>query len=174
MNTSKCVRFLGVHFQRNNRINRHLDIRLEKARRARGKIQRLLQNRHIPIGTKVAIYKQYLRPVLTYGSPVWCRQPSITSHQMERLRRFERSCSRLAANIRRPRGEYKHVSADRIHEQTGCMRIDGFVVKRHIDFFDTIEAMNLPKLNQITERHTHGDHTTQLTTCTDCTGPDNW
>lgn len=109
------VRLLGVRFQTNARFTRHVDQRLKKARFARFHVGRLLSNRHIDTRIKSMIYKLYIRPVLTFASPVWCRPPGVSSHQMERMRVYKRSCLRSAANIRRPRGKFKHVQIGRIY-----------------------------------------------------------
>lgn len=154
------IRLLGVQFQQNAKFTRHVDRRLEKARRAYHHVARLLRNRHIPVRTKSCIYKLYVRPIVTFGAPVWCRQPAVSSHQMERLRRFERKCLRSAANIRRERGTYRHISASRIYELARCPRIDRFVAKRHIQFYTTIHELQIPKLLSIIGRSTTGEYHT--------------
>lgn len=124
---AKDIRLLGVRFQENARFIKHVNQRLDKARRAKHHVDRLLRNRFISIRTKTGIYKAYIRPVITYGAPVWCKQPFISSHQMERLRRFERGCLRSTANIRRERGECRHIAGNIIYKKSGCARVDRFI-----------------------------------------------
>lgn len=155
---SNNVRLLGVQFQTNNRFTRHVNIRIQKAKGARFHTAKLLRNKFIPISIKCSIYKQFLRPILTYASPVWCRPPSISSHQMERLRKFERDCLRSAANIKRPRGSFKHINIKAIYSQTNCMRIDRFIAKNHVNFFQRIRLSNREKFNTIINQVSNGPY----------------
>lgn len=131
----KDIRLLGLQIQTNNRFNKHIELRLNKARKTRFCINRILRNSVIDPKIKCNMYKMYIRSVLMYASPVWCRQPQVSSHQMELLRRFERDCLRSAANIQRPRGCYKHISASEIYKASSCMRIDRFVAMAHTNFY---------------------------------------
>lgn len=133
---STDIRLLGVQFQRNNTFVKNIQIRLAKARRAKFAISRLLRNRHIESNIKTNLYKIYLRSILTYGSPVWCIPPNVSSHQMELMRVFERACLRSTANIKRDVGTYKHINAKHIHDISNCGRIDKFISQAHINFYD--------------------------------------
>lgn len=156
---SKDIRLLGIQFQQNNRFARHIDIRLKKANRAKHHIGRILRNKHISTRVKCGVYKQYIRPIVTFGAPIWCRQPSTTSHQVERIRRFERTCLRQASGLRRDRGSYRHVSAKRIYNATKCPRIDKFMANRHIRFFGNLSTLGNVKSDRITAPGRHGAYT---------------
>lgn len=132
---SKSIRLLGVQFQINNLATENIKIRLSKARRAKMAIKRILSNQHIDINVKKTIYKLFIRSILTYGSPIWCQPPQVSSHQMELLRRFERTCLRNVANIKRPIGCYKHVKIKDIYDISNIERIDNFITKLHINFY---------------------------------------
>lgn len=93
------LRFLGIHMQGNNKFTNHVRIKLEKAIRAKFALSRILSSKFINSKTKTIVYKQYIRPIITYAAPIWCRQPNISSHQMELIRIFERKCLRKTANI---------------------------------------------------------------------------
>lgn len=71
---------------------------------------------------KCMLYKLYIRLILIYAAPVWCRLPAVSAHQMERFRIFKRSCPRSAANIRRPRGQFKLVRIGSIYALTDLLR----------------------------------------------------
>lgn len=118
------IRILGIQLQTNNRFTKHIAIRLAKANSAMHHLKRIFKNSKIDTRIKTNLYKLYIRPILMYASPVWCRQPQVSSHQMELIRTFERSCLRSTANIRRKRNSYKHVSAAQIYDTSSCMRID--------------------------------------------------
>lgn len=113
---SNDIRLLGVQFQTNNLFTKNIKMRLQKAQRANFLIGRILRNQHIDIKTKTSIYKMYLRSILVYGAPIWCQPLHTSSHQMELLRVFERSCLRSTTNIRRDIGVLKHIS---IYQHSG-------------------------------------------------------
>lgn len=146
------IRLLGVQFQTNNRFTKHVSIRLAKAKRSRYHLNRLLRNSVIPSRLKVQMYKLYVRSVLMHAAPVWCRQPQVTSHQMELMRAFERGCLRSAANIRRDRGSYRHVRVSRVYETAACMRIDRYVALAHINFYHRCALVNDDKFGSLMRR----------------------
>lgn len=69
------IRLLGLQVQTNNRFTKNVKIRLQKARKTKFLLKRILGNKHIDNSIKTNIYKLYIRPILMYASPVWCRQP---------------------------------------------------------------------------------------------------
>lgn len=133
---SNNIRLLGVQFQTNNRFTKNIKIRINKARKAKASLNRILRNSTIDKKIKTNIYKIYIRPILMYGAPTWCLPPSVSSHQMELLRTFERGCLRSTANIRRDIGSFKHIKIQRIYDESGCIRIDRFIMQRHINFYN--------------------------------------
>lgn len=155
---SNVVRLLGVRFQTNNRFINHVNTQLTKAKRAKFHISKILKNKYIPRNVKCTMYKLFIRPILTYASPVWCMPPSLSSHQMEKLRIFERACLKSAANIKRPIGTYKHVNIKKIYSQARCMRIDRFIAKNNTNFFQKIRQTNEDKFNMITNLASQGPY----------------
>lgn len=146
INHSSSIRLLGLHLQTNNRFNKHITKRLDKARMAKFHLMRFLKRRKIPPDIKCNIYKMYIRPILTYASPVWFSLPNSSSHQIERLRLFERGILRSATNTYRDRGSFKHVNAKILYQRARCLRIDRFMALRHISFYNKIHSANDPKL----------------------------
>lgn len=154
LKAAPSIRILGLHLQKNGRFIRHLDLRLKKLRRAKYLLGGILRNHKINTKIKTNIYKLYLRPLLTYASPVWCRQPCLSSHQMERMRRFERSCLRSTANIKRKRGDFKHLNARDIYRISKCPRIDHHIAQRHIRFYENEKFTNIT----VTAQRTAGQY----------------
>lgn len=152
------IRLLGVRVQTNNRFTKHIELRIQKARRAKFHIGGLLRNKHVDTHIKCMVYKLYIRPILTFAAPVWCRPPQVSAHQMERLRVFERACLRSAANIQRPRGQFRHVRVGRIYSESRCPRIDRFVAQNHIRFFTRVSTSDNFKFSQITGRSVPGPY----------------
>lgn len=146
---SKNIRLLGVHFSTNARFNYHITDRIKKATKSKHFLTRFFRGRAIPVSIRANVYKLYVRPVLSYAAPVWCRQPHVSSHQMERLRAFERSILKSATNTYRERGSYKHPNASIIYQRAKCARIDNFMVIRCSRFFKKTQKTNLAKFNSI-------------------------
>lgn len=155
LSASDRLRILGLTFQTNVKFTGHIASKLHAARRAGFAVGRIISNRHIPTGTKVGVYKSYIRPIITYAAQVWCQQHLVSSHQMELMRRFERGQLRRAANVRRPRGSFRHVSCGEIYRRSGCPRIDRHIVGLHFRFYDS-PKMRADKFHQITATATPG------------------
>lgn len=132
---SNHIRLLGLYLQKNNKFNVHIKTKLEKARKAKHCLIKILKNKFIEPRIKVCIYKQFIRPILSYACTIWAKLPNTSSHQMELIRRLERSCLKMATNLRRKRHSYKHVKNSEIYERSGCIRFDRFVLLRHCEFY---------------------------------------
>lgn len=155
---NKNTRILGLQFQTNGRHIRHIDLRLQKLRRAKFMLKGIIRNGKIGPRIKTNIYKLYLRPIMTFASPVWCLPPRVSSHQMERLRTFERSVLRSTTNTRRARNSYRHINASNIYRDANCPRIDGHIIQRHRRFYETLRDSNVTKLTDITAHSVVGIH----------------
>lgn len=143
------IRLLGMQLQINNRFSKNNAIRIEKARRAKFYLNRIFKNGKINCSVKTTMHKMYIRPILMYAAPFWCRQPQLSSHQMEMLRRFERSILKSTANIRRERGSYKHVNVSDIYQTADCIRIDRFAIQTNLNFYKKIRTLRNNKLKKI-------------------------
>lgn len=143
------VRFLGVIFDRNNRFVRHVDHVLGKAKRAFFALRPVLRSPLIEPAIRVNLYRTYVRPVLAYASAVWCRPVCLSSHQMERLRAFERKVLRMAAGVRRQRGSFVYANNSCLHEIARCPRIDRFIVDKAVDFFQKCSASGHLKISSL-------------------------
>lgn len=77
------VKLLGIVCSRNNRLVRHIDHVLKKARRASFALSPLIRSRLIEPRIRTNMYKCYIRPVLTYASAIWAKPICLSSHQME-------------------------------------------------------------------------------------------
>lgn len=143
----KHIKFLGVTFQQNNRFVRHIDSIILKARRSAGALRPLLRSRLIDSRLRVNLYKSYIRPILSYAAAIWAKPIVLSSHQMERLRIFERGILRTAAGIRRAIGSYKHIRNSEIYSRSNCPRIDNHLMKCSVDFFERCNDSANDKIN---------------------------
>lgn len=159
INHSKSMRFLGLHLQCNNRFSLHIDNRLKKAKFTKFKLARFFKRRNIPTSVRSSIYKLYVRPIVTYAAPVWCRPPNVTSHQMEKLRLFERGILRTATGSTRPIGSFKYPNATNLYRDANCLRIDRYIGIRHVGFYSKLRKKLNPKFTGILAERPPGNGT---------------
>lgn len=141
------IRFLGVHLNRNNRAVQHVDHALAAARRSFFALRSMLRSSLIDPRIKTNMYKCYIRPILTYASPIWARPELLSSHQMERLRTFERMVLRHAANVYRGVGSFRYINNTRLYERADCPRIDRHIAELALRFFERCHLASGDKLN---------------------------
>lgn len=131
------MKYLGVIFSGKFEFCRHVDHMLCKVKRAFAMYIGLLHNRGgLDPSVKLLIYKQIIRPLLSYAFPAWF---NISSHQMERIRVWER---RILSSCLGLRSEF---GADGIPRRPSCAhiyslidfeRIDVFLIKSALTFFE--------------------------------------
>lgn len=128
------LKYLGVIFASRPTFVSHVDHAIRKASKAFNAIRPVLRSVNgLSLKIKLLCYKQLVRPVLTYGFPAWSH---ISSHQMERIRVFERKCLRQATSLRRPIGSYRHLSNKTIYDTADIDRIDIFLTNNALRAFD--------------------------------------
>lgn len=128
------LKYLGVIFQENMTFTRHVDNALTKGKKAFARYYNLLKWRNgIDTKVKLTIYKQIIRPTIAYAFPIWF---SISSHQMERLRVFERKVLSRCLGLRMKiteQGNYIRPSCKEIYDKSQINRIDCYMVGLAID-----------------------------------------
>ena len=92
----KSVRYLGVQLDYLMRMNQHIELQLNKAKIAFKAYCRLFMSKNVDPRAKVICYLLLVRPIATYGSPIWW---NMSASMAEKLRRFERSCLRTCMHI---------------------------------------------------------------------------
>lgn len=107
----------------------------------------MIRSRLIDPRIRMNLYKTYIRPILAYAAAIWVRPINLSSHQMERIRQFERGIIRTAAGVRRAIGSYVYARNGDLYERAGCLRIDRFLVQRAINFFDSCSKSTIEKLS---------------------------
>ena len=142
------LRLLGLTFSNNNRFNAHIRVQLKKAKFVRHKLNKIFTSRLIGTHIKSNIYKMYVRPIITYAGPIWCRKLNTSSRQMEIIRTFERGVLRSATNLHRRRGEFKYINSSAVYRKARTDRIDKYIANRHIRFFNKIHLSDSDKLKK--------------------------
>ena len=93
-----CVKYLGVNIDKKLNHKQHIEIQLSKASKAFWNTKRLFYSRHLNSKVKIMCYQTLIRPIITYGCPIWYNIPASV---MEKIRIFERKCIRACLSIYR-------------------------------------------------------------------------
>lgn len=122
------VRYLGVHIDQYLYLTDHLNIQLSKARNAFMLLKRLFFSKHMSADVKVICYKTLIRPLLTYGAPIWY---NMSPTNMERLRVFERRVLRTCCGRYRTieSGFTHYVSNKDLYTACNTDRLDIFIIQ---------------------------------------------
>lgn len=82
------IKYLGVILDKRLSTLPQVDAALHAAKVAQAQLKFVFANKHIPSHTKIILYKQLIRPLLTYGFAGWCW---VSANQMRKLRTCERA-----------------------------------------------------------------------------------
>lgn len=131
-------KYLGVMFHETFTFYRHIDYILNKARKAFFAYSNFLRRRKVSkLNIKLNCYKQIIRPILAYSFPIWF---SISSHQMERIRCFERKVLKICSGLKDIKfddGSIKKVSNKNIYKKCKMKRIDNFLIESAVRFLNS-------------------------------------
>ncbi|CAK9796537.1 hypothetical protein ANTPLA_LOCUS858 [Anthophora plagiata] len=120
--------YLGLHLDFKLNYNEHILSQIEKAQKSFLTHKRLFYSKELDKCVKILCYKLLVRPILTYGCPIWF---NISAGTMEKLRIFERKCLRVClGKYRSPESDYKKmISNQKIYEEAKITRIDLFILR---------------------------------------------
>lgn len=105
-----------------------INTQLIKARKAFFKYKSLFYSKHINQRVKILLYQSLVRPIITYGCPIWF---NISPSYMEKIRKFERKCLRSCTLLyRTPNSDFmKYVSNRILYNTAQIIRIDNFIIQ---------------------------------------------
>lgn len=136
------IKYLGLELSHRLNFIGHIDNILKKASITLSDLKKVLSfGNSMDVCVKLLCYKQLIRPIITYGFATWSH---ITSHQMERLRTFERKCLRLCTNLNREENSYYRISNRRLYETACIEKIDLYLINMAIKFLDSTLNNNNP------------------------------
>lgn len=129
-----CIKYLGIMHQKRPTHISHINYVIEKGINSFNAIRPVLKRTSkLSITIKLLCYKQLIRPILEYGFAAWSQ---LSSHQMERLRIFERKCLRSCINYTRPRHSYYTISNKDLYKAADIERIDSHMCHQAIRLFE--------------------------------------
>ena len=135
--SKRSVKYLGIHFSELFKFNSHINSIIKKANFAFHLVHPLMRIRQgLPTLTKLLLYKQLIRPIITYGFPVWF---TISKSYMEKISRFERKILRVCTNLYRKPSNSHYFSNKTLYEKANIEPIDQYLVK--------LAKQSLTKLN---------------------------
>ncbi|RZC33321.1 hypothetical protein BDFB_014245 [Asbolus verrucosus] len=86
MPISKTVKYLGVHLDETLNFHKHVQESTNKSNSTIKTLYPLInKNSKLTINNKLLIYKQLIRPILTYAAPVWCHLKPTTTLPLQRI-----------------------------------------------------------------------------------------
>lgn len=146
--TKPVVKYLGVHIDYLLRLNKHVDIQLEKAKNAIKANNGLFKSRSLSIKAKTICYQLLIRSILTYAAPVWW---NISASLAEKLRIFERTCLRpcLGKYYSTESSYKKRISNLNIYKEANITRIDNFIIKLTRDYLAKLIANHNPTIKKL-------------------------
>ncbi|GFS80339.1 probable RNA-directed DNA polymerase from transposon X-element [Trichonephila clavipes] len=130
------VKYLGLHIDSRLTFKKHIDQLAEKFwGRIHLAISLIGRRSLLSLEYKVILYKQILRPVITYGSPVW--GAAATNH-MEKIQVIQNKIPRVMTNAP------WYVRNDVIHNDLQMEPISNYITKLSRNVFKSIKPHDNP------------------------------
>lgn len=167
---SERVKYLGIHLDKFLYFNDHINLQIEKTKKAFHFYKKMFGSNLLESRLKVIMYQTLVRPILSYGCPIWF---NISPSYMERLRKCERKILRSCLSLyRSPSSDFtKYVSNIKLYNTAKIVRIDNHIVnltRNHIrrclnnmdnilikaSFYESDDYFNLAILNGFTPPET--------------------
>ena len=144
---NNVVKYLGIYLDKFLYFNVHIKNKLISAKNAYFAYKKMFSSRHLNNRVKVVLYQSLIRPILTYGCPIWF---NISPSYMEKIRIFERKCLRSCTKLfRTPQSNYtKYYSNNKLYNSSNIIRIDNYIIKlirNHINNSMNCECNNIIK-----------------------------
>lgn len=147
------IQYLGVIFHKKCGFIPHIDKSLKKASGAYALLSGVFKRKSLSIRTKEICYKQLIGPILQYGFSAWC---SISSHQMARIRSFERKIlykclpASIAYNNENIDNCYRLIPKIDLYKKfKNFKRIDSVLYSSFLKFVNKLEYSDIHRLKSI-------------------------
>lgn len=130
----KIVRYLGIQLDERLLFDKHIELQLTKAKKTFISLGKLFYSKFLNSKVKIICYQTLIRPIITYGCPIWY---NISASQMEQIRVFERRCLRTClGKYRSEESNYqKYIKNKIIYNLANISRFDNFIIKIIRNYF---------------------------------------
>lgn len=119
-----AAKYLGIIFQKDLKPDLAIEGRLATARGAAASLNRLLSSKLLNLKVKKLLYTTLIRPVVTYGSPLWAH---ASRKSINKLEVFERKQLRKITQLFYDKVKKKTPSNKKVYKKAGVVRINQFV-----------------------------------------------
>lgn len=128
LRNQKVVKYLGINIDQFGYLNEHINIQIAKTKKAFQCNRRIFHSAYLNTAEKRICYLSLIRPILTYGCPIWF---NCSASYLERLRKFERKCIRVClGKYRKAESGYKHYISNKTqYNDFEAERIDLHIIK---------------------------------------------
>lgn len=137
------VKYLGVVLDKRLYFRKHIENACAKAIKTFRALWPLLNRRStLNVKNKNLIYKSVIRPILSYGSPIWYK--AANSH-LKRMQVIQNKCLKMIHNK-----HWRH-STRALHDETGYEMFVNFISRLNNNYFSKIEYSNYPLIRECIE-----------------------
>ncbi|XP_075170254.1 uncharacterized protein LOC142242573 [Haematobia irritans] len=156
----ETIKYLGVNFNYLLKFNDHGRNSLQKAKRVLGSFSYIMNSRYLPQKTKLLLYKVAIRPLLTYGFPIWF---SISPTVIKELEIFERKILRKCIN-KHYASRNKKFSNKHIYDVSEVKPFSEHAFNLHMMFVQKLATHENDLVKEIydLEKHTYWSGSTYL------------
>lgn len=141
------IKYLGVNFNMLLKFNKHARSLVQKAKRLLGMFSYILNNKYLPINTKLLLYKVAIRSVLVYGFPIWFTISPTVANELEI---FERKVLRKCVN-KNYENLTKRFSNTHIYETAKVQPFCKYALNLQLRFVEKLETHENSLMNDIFE-----------------------
>jgi hypothetical protein len=125
---------LGVGLDSKLLFGRTLDLNIKKAKKSMVFLYPLLKKySHVPVHSKLVLYKQYIRSILTYSCSIWCN--SASTH-LNKLQTFQNKCLRMVLSL-----PYS-TKISKLHSKADILYINEYINKLTDKFYVRSQLSN--------------------------------
>jgi hypothetical protein len=133
--------YLGSTISRTGSLDEELNLRIQKASVAFGKLQDRVWSQHgIQLDTKIEVYNACVLTALLYASETW----TVYRRHIKTLERFHQNCLRQILGVK-----WTSFTPDTsVLEQSGCLSIEAHLIKSHMRWVGHVvrlEERRIPK-----------------------------
>lgn len=145
------LKYLGIIFSKNMQFYDHVKYIKKKTLKAFHKIKHIFfQKNRYSSHVKSILYKQLIRPIITYGFLI---EHNISSAQMENLRIIERKFLRTCLNQKRKKGSFMYLNNNVLYNKSNTERLDRTMVAHGKKIVESLDSLNNGTINIMMTEH---------------------
>lgn len=140
---ASSIVYLGITLDRHLTLSRHCEKKIKSVRTKVYRLNHLLLSPNLSLRLKLLIYKSLLRPALLYGAPMLA---NLLPTSLKRLQQFQNVVLRKIVR----HTTLQRTKTDLLHTTLELPKVDDFIKRRHIKFFDSLKFTTNPLFKTLT------------------------